>query len=155
MYKYPKIPIIGSEDCKDIFLYDNDIITIEEKVDGGNFSIFLEDNIIHHCTRNRDLTISLDNQTFGSFRMMLPMILKDKLNLDYIYYMEVMQKHTLTYTTFPPFIGLDIRVKKDINGGLGLFLPRKAKEKEFERIGIPVINLIIEKSALFVTKNYQ
>ena len=54
-----------------------------------------------------------------------------------------MQKHTINYgKDIPPFIGLDILPKEGAFGKPPLFLGRTAKEKEFKRIGIPVVPLI-------------
>ncbi|KKK51762.1 hypothetical protein LCGC14_3111670, partial [marine sediment metagenome] len=45
--RYPEIERLGSEDNKDILLFPEDTLVIEEKVDGGNGSFWLEEDGIH------------------------------------------------------------------------------------------------------------
>jgi hypothetical protein len=145
--KFPKIFRLGSEDVRDFMTYGNDQIIIEEKVDGGNGSFWIdEDEAIHVASRNRDLTSEEDEKTFAKQRATLKEILKDKQELiskDYIYYIEWMAKHTISYTKAPDIIGLDIRSKRSmVDGQHGLFLSRTAKEVEFEKLGIEVVPLV-------------
>ncbi len=148
--KYPDIERLGSEDNKDILNYPEDTIVIEEKVDGGNFSMWLdEDNLVHFGSRNRDLTIENDNKIFARQQIQLKEHLLNlenegiKLNLNYIYYLECMQTHTINYTSAPFIIGLDIRLKRAKNEeGEGLFIGREAREQEFNRLKIENVPLI-------------
>lgn len=145
MYKYPDIERLGHEDNKDIFEYPDDNIVIEEKVDGGNGGVWIDDDkIIHFQTRNRDLTTDKDIKTFAVQRASLTEWIKDKeLNPDYIYYVEWMARHTINYTSAPGAIGFDIRLKHMANEeGPGLFIGRDMKEQEFKRLNIPCIPLI-------------
>lgn len=142
--KYPDIERLGHEDNLELFLFQDDIIIVEEKVDGGNGSFWLEDDGIHFGSRNRDLTKENDNKTFQGFQVKLRELLANKkLNPDYIYYIEWMAKHTISYTNAPPFIGIDIRLKRAMNvDDYGLFLARESREQEFERLGIENVPLI-------------
>ena len=45
--KYPDIERLGHEDNKDILNFGEDTLVIEEKVDGGNGSFWLEEDGIH------------------------------------------------------------------------------------------------------------
>jgi hypothetical protein len=136
--KYPKIYRLGHEDNLDILKYGDDFITVEEKIDGGNGSFWLEEDGIHFGSRNRDLTSAKDLKTFGGFQLKLREHLKDKeVNPDYIYYFEWMQKHTITYTRAPFIIGLDIRLRHSaISEGCGMFLGSEGKHTEFKRLEI-------------------
>ena len=147
--KYPKIERLGHEDNKDIFAFPEDSLVIEEKVDGGNGSFWIEPDdtrfgILHFGSRNRDLTSDEDKKTFAKQQIELREHLEGKkLNPDYVYYIEWMAPHTIKYTNSPSFIGVDIRLKRAKNQeGYGLFLGRERKEQEFNELGIEVVPLI-------------
>lgn len=142
--KYPEIERLGSEGNKDILAFNHDTVVIEEKVDGGNGSFWVEDDeTIHFGSRNRDITLENDKKIFAAQQVYLSQILMEnelqgiKLNPDYIYYIEWMQKHTIGYTKVPQVIGLDIRMKHANNEeGFGMFIGRESREQEFDRLGI-------------------
>lgn len=148
--KYPDIERLGHEDNQEILKFQEDTLVIEEKVDGGNGSFWLEeDGIIHFGSRNRDLTLEGDNKMFALYQSQLRSQLEDlekqgiKLNPDYIYYIEWMQKHTISYTKAPIVIGLDIRHKRSMDTeDSGLFISRESKEQEFRRLNIEVVPLV-------------
>lgn len=145
MYKYCDIERLGTPENEGMLSINEDIIEISEKVDGGNGSIFLhEDGTIHECSRNRDLTAEQDNEkTFGEQRKWLREHIKDKLNPDYVYYFEWMQKHTIDYgKEIPGVIGYDIRVKEGAFGKPPMFLQPEQREREFNRIGLPTIKCL-------------
>jgi hypothetical protein len=143
MIKYTDIERLGSEENESIFVYPEDELIIEEKIDGGNSSFFIEDGLIHMCSRNRDLTTDRDEKTFSNQRKYLYHILNGKeLNPDYIYYGEWGMKHTLTYDSLPGFVGFDIRVKTSIDGKAGDFLSYDAMKKEYDRLGIEIVPLL-------------
>lgn len=145
-FKYPEIERLGHEDNRDILLFDEDNIIIEEKVDGGNGSFWLDDDtgLTYEGSRNRNLITDQDEKTFARQRIKLRELLKDKkLNSDYIYYIEWMQKHTINYTNAPEVIGIDIRLKHSAKEeGCGLFLGRETREQEFNRLGIENVPMI-------------
>jgi hypothetical protein len=148
--KYPDIERLGNEDNKDILLFPEDTLVIEEKVDGGNGSFwFDEDSSIHFGSRNRDLTLENDDKAFARQQIQLKEHLEKLnqegigLNVDYVYYIEWMAKHTISYTSAPFVIGLDIRIKHANNQeGFGFFIGRDAKEQEFKRLGIECVPCI-------------
>lgn len=150
--KYPDIERLGSDENKDILLYPEDTLVIEEKVDGGNgqFSVDDASGSIHFGSRNRDLTIENDDKAFKGCRDYLAnhlMAITDRsgirINADYIYYVEWMEKHTINYTNAPRVIGIDIRLKHSKNQeGAGLFLGRDTREAEFDRLGIENVPLV-------------
>lgn len=143
--KYPKIKRLGDEENKDILLFGEDTLVVEEKVDGGNGSFWLEEDGIHFGSRNRDLTAEEDTKAFASFQIALRTQLDAleeagvKINPNYIYYIEWMQKHTIGYgLKIPKIIGLDIRMKHaKFDEGIGLFLGRETRLLEFERLQLP------------------
>ena len=147
--KYIDIERLGHEDNKDIFLSGEDTLVIEEKVDGGNGSFWLEEDGIHFGSRNRDLTIENDTKMFAGLQTQLKdhlfslAIDKVLVNPDYIYYFEWMAKHTISYTSAPFIIGFDIRLRHANNQeGFGMFLGRDAREHEFNRLKIENVPLV-------------
>ena len=148
--KYPDIERLGHDDNREILMFSDDMLFIEEKVDGGNGSFWLEeDGSIHFGSRGRDLTLENDTKIFAMYQSWLRAHLKKleeegiKINPDYFYYIEWMQKHTISYINIPNVIGFDIRLKRAVNEeGFGLFLGREAREQEFNRLRIENVPLI-------------
>lgn len=144
--RYPEIERLGSDDNRDIFLFPEDTLVIEEKVDGGNGSFWLEEDGIHFGSRNRDLTLLGDVKIFAGYQTKLRELLEtqaEKINPDYVYYIEWMQKHTVNYTNAPFIIGLDIRLRYNKDGdGFGLFLGRDTREQEFKRLNIENVPIV-------------
>lgn len=147
--KYIDLERLGHEDNQDIFKYSSDMIVVEEKVDGGNGSMWLEEDGIHFGSRNNDLTSGKNEKIFAMQQIKLKEHLKQleekgiNLNPDYIYYFEWMAKHTIIYTEAPYVIGFDIRLKHSMcSEDYGLFMFRKGREKEFDRLQIENVPLI-------------
>ena len=144
--KYPDIERLGHEDNKDIFLSGEDTLVIEEKVDGGNGSFWLEEDGIHFGSRNRDLTLENDTKMFAGLQKYLRdhfSLIEEVINPNYIYYFEWMTKHTINYINAPPIIGFDIRIKYSNNSeGESLFLGRETREQEFNRLKIVNVPLV-------------
>jgi hypothetical protein len=141
--KYIDIERLDGDENKTILENPEDIIVIEEKVDGGNGCIYLDkDNNLFVCSRNRDLTQEHDEKTFSLQRhLLLKQLKQDKMDRQFYYYIEWMQKHTIFYgDTIPCVIGLDIRPKEGAFGKKPMFLSRQMKEKMFADIGIECVN---------------
>lgn len=141
--KYCDVERFGSEENTEILDCEMDEIVVEEKVDGGNGCFFkASDGSLHVCSRNRDLTAQADGKAFGLQQKWLHAnIDPSKLN-DFYYYFEHMQKHSINYgKDISPVIGLDIRPKTGAFGRPPMFLGRKSKEAEFERLGVPCVSL--------------
>lgn len=142
--KYPDIERLGHDDNRDLLMHEEDTIVIEEKVDGGNGSFWIErDGLIHFGSRNRDLTLENDSKAHERQQIQLREHLQClqeggiAINPDYIYYIEWMAVHTINYTSAPFVIGFDIRMKRAIDeNDYGLFLGRDAREQEFKRLKI-------------------
>lgn len=148
--KYPDIERLGHDDNREILMYGDDTLVIEEKVDGGNGSFWIEeDGLIHFGSRNRDLTIENDDKAFERQHIQLKEHLQKiqeegiKINPDYFYYIEWMAVHTIKYTSVPFVIGFDIRMKRAMNeSDFGLFLGRDTREQEFKRLKIENVPII-------------
>lgn len=156
--KYPKIFRLGNDENEDIFNDPEQEIVIEEKVDGGNGAFWLEQegsdqgnyiNKICFASRTRPLIGGLEN---GQFKSCIKWVIEQHtksveenqsaIDPDYIYYGEYMTAHTLPYDwdNTPRFIGFDILRKEDHT-----FLNRQEKEKEFKRLGLPIVPLVLQK----------
>lgn len=142
--KYPKIERLGSDENREILAFPEDSLVIEEKVDGGNGSFWLEKDGIHFGSRNRDLTKEEDEKAFEKQRLTLQKQLEGKkLNSDYVYYVEYMALHTIKYTNAPDVIAYDIRLKHSMDSkGFGLFIGRDLRAQEFERLGIENVPIV-------------
>lgn len=144
MRKYCDIERGGNIENKAIFDYPDDEIIVEEKVDGGNGCFFVGDGVLHVCSRNRDLTAEKDDKTFSASRKWLVENLDlSKLDANYFYYFEHMQKHSISYEeNAPKVIGFDVIPKEGAFGREPKFLGRTAKEEAFKAIGVPVVALV-------------
>ncbi len=142
--KYPDIERLGHPDNLELLKYGEDSLVIEEKVDGGNGSFWLEKDGVHIGSRNRDLTKEDDKKAFAKQRItLLKLLSKKELNPDYYYYIEWMALHTINYTNVPDLLGFDIRLKRNFEGeGAGLFIGRDKREQEFNRLGIENVPII-------------
>jgi hypothetical protein len=148
--KYDKIKRIGMVETQDIFK-DNDIITIEEKLDGANTSFFVKDGNIIFGSRNQQMTSNEGEDTNVQKMFMACVnyvrdILKDKdLSLlnGKIVYGENMVKHTLNYDweMTPPFVAFDIY---DVETGKYLATNDKmALFEEYQLIPAPIISITL------------
>jgi hypothetical protein len=143
--KYIDIERLGNPENDGIFKNVDDDIVIEEKVDGGNGCIWVEDGVLHIASRNRDLTKEKDEKAFAKTQKYLHSMFAGKvdiLNPDWFYYIEHMVQHTIRYgDKIPLVIGLDIKPKFGAFGKSPLFIGIKAKRDEFERVGIKPVHL--------------
>lgn len=144
--KYPKIFALGKEDVKDIFT-DDDVILIQEKVDGTNMRFFIKDKSIIFGSRTQQLMSNNgeDTNIGKQFKVIIEHIrqrLKGKRLKKfegYIFFGEGMIKHTMSYDweNIPRFLGFDIM---DIE--TGLFLNWITAEKMFKQINLDTVPLI-------------
>ena len=143
--KYPKIRALGSPETEGIF--DGNIV-VQSKVDGANFSFFLDDGKLIFASRNK---IMLDKKDPKSWIGMVPIMSSfercpEKFNPNYIYVGESLQKHSIAYLDIPPFLGYDIW---DIR--TELFLDWKNSKSEFKSLGLNFINVHFEANGNRVT----
>lgn len=143
--KFVDIETLGKSENSCIVTNAEDGIIIEEKVDGGNGSFWVEDGELHVGSRHHDLTLEKDVRTFTKERAELLKILDGKLELinkNYIYYVEWMQKHTVNYNGgITAVVGLDIRLKPLTEDEPSKFLFYNDKVNEFSKLGVPIVAL--------------
>jgi len=138
--RYPKIFGWDKDEVKDIFLDDEDVIVIEEKIDGANFRFMVKDGKLVFGSRRTVLDEDASNRK--NYERMIEYI-KSKFDFDlwemegYIFYGEAMIKHTIMYDydKLPPFIGFDIYTPKG-------WLTHKTKEIMFTSLGIHTVPIL-------------
>ena len=138
--KYTDIERLGTPENDGIFTNPDDEIVVEEKTDGANGNFFIENGIIHVCSRNRDLTKENDEKTFKKQRDATLATLeqhRDKIREGWSYYVEWTYRHTIRYADdIPPAIGLDIKPMEGAFGHTPAFLGSSAKIAAFTELGI-------------------
>lgn len=150
--KYLKIRPLGHEENKDIFNDLDDIITIEEKIDGSNFRFYItQDNKVIIGSRTQQLTSNEGEDTnMNKMFVRCSNFVRDKLNnkdlskyKNMIFYGENCVKHTLSYNweTIPPFLGFDISVD-------GKYLNNKLKREIFDELELPIVPLLYEDTLI-------
>ena len=143
--KYIKIRALGTDETDGIF--DGKIV-VQEKVDGANFSFFLDDDKLIFASRNM---VMIDKKNAGNWKAMFPVTEafnqhKDKFNPNYLYVGESTQKHTISYDLIPGFIGYDIWDEET-----ELFLDWKDTKEIFESLGLEFIHIHFEKDGNKIT----
>lgn len=154
-HKYNKLHRIGKEETKDIFIDGEDIIYIEEKIDGGNFRFMIKDNKIIIGSRTQQLTDNQGedtnmNKMFKRCSDYIRYQLKDKdlTSLeDMVFYGENCVRHTLNYDFdyMPIFLGFDI-LKGD------KYLDWEEKTNIFNKLRLPTVPLISKTKAKDITE---
>jgi hypothetical protein len=157
---YPKIFRVGHKENESIFHDDEDIIIIEEKIDGANFRFILNDGKIIFGSHRQQIVSDIGAKTnvHKNFIKVIKYI-EDTYNINktfwdthlnnkYIFYGEATFKHTLEYNwkTIPLFLGFDIY---DIINEK--FLKNDEKRITFCKMGIVNVPLIIECCAKELT----
>lgn len=113
--KYPKIQNLGHMDTYGI-LTNGGKATVQEKVDGANFSFYVEDGVLWFCSRNQHLKNSDQIEETGipdhwkGVEPVLEAFKRDPHLFDesLICFGESMQKHRIKYDNIPGFIGFDV-----------------------------------------------
>lgn len=141
-HKYKKIYRLGTEETKELVTSANDILYVEEKIDGANARFMVKDKRIIFGSRTQsigDSTKDIDGN-WKRWTEYIKEILKDKtIPEGYIFYGEAMLKHTVSYDfeKHPAFIGFDIfNLKTD------KFLQYPRKKHMFKLLGIELVHLI-------------
>lgn len=143
--KYIKIRALGTDETEGIF---EGTCVVQEKVDGANFSFYVENNKLLVASRNM---VMVDKKNSGNWKAILPVTEaynqhKDKFNPNYLYVGESTQRHTISYTDIPNFIGYDIW-----NDETESFLDWKEAKIEFESIGLSFIHVHFEREGSEIT----
>ena len=144
-FKYKKIYGVGHDENKEIFSDPEDLIVIEEKIDGGNFRFMIKDGNVIIGSRTQQLTSdegedSNMNKMFKRCADFVREQLKDKdlkLLEKRIFYGENCVKHTMNYDwdKIPPYLGFDIYCLEN-----NKFLADK--KMFFEALGLPTVPTI-------------
>lgn len=142
--KYKKIRQLGDEENEDIFTDPNDIIYIQEKVDGGNFRFYVsEKGELIFGSRTQEIDESnKDKKNFIRCINHIREKLKDKDLLEVkglIFYGECMVKHTIGYDweVTPPFSGFDI-----LDTETNLFISAGGMYGTYFNLGLDTVPLI-------------
>lgn len=145
--KYSKIKRLGHEDVADLLSDDNDVLVIQEKIDGANFRFMVsEDGRLIFGSRNNSLGDS-NSQIGGNWKRCVEHVkgiyetLKPLFKKNMIYYGECMSKHSIDYDwdKHPPFIGFDVYdVEKE------KYLDWEDAKKLFEVVGLQFVHVIGE-----------
>lgn len=144
-HKYPKIFALGHEENAEIFNNPDDLIWVEEKIDGANARFMIKDGRIifgsHNCS------IGDDTQEIGGNWKRYTEFVKSKKNLlanikgNYIFYGEAAIKHSINYDwdKMTPFVGFDI-FDLDTNKFISPSIASKMYE-DMEFTFVPILNL--------------
>lgn len=148
--KYNKIYRIGHDETKELLQDKKAIIHVEEKVDGGNFRFYINEECqIIIGSRTQQLT-SNEGQDDNMNKMFLACAnfvrdkLKDKDLTDckgFIFYGENCVKHTINYDweKIPRYLGFDI-----YNIELDEFVDVRTRNEMFEELELDVVPYICE-----------
>lgn len=147
MSKYGKIKLIGHKDNKDIYLSPDDLIVIQEKMDGSNFRFAFNNGVVTFGSRDQVLTEEVQKQKYW---VQAVAYITDKVNYELIegydgfaFYGECLRpKRNILYDQdrIPPFLGFDIM--KD-----GEYLYWKDAKGIFEDMGIGFVPVLGQFSA--------
>jgi len=128
-WKFPKIPAVKAVAGRG--LYEGTELEISEKLDGANFSFFVnESGGLTFRSRNTVLPADAGGSWSHAIKYLRGIHVENPFEVNYIYFGECMTKHTLNYGVTPAFIGY--AVMDFIN-----YLPNW--KPFFENRGIPVV----------------
>lgn len=142
--EYPKIKYLGTKDTQGIFDAPGNVV-IQAKVDGANFSFWIDNGILHFGKHHNDLTdseiLAVSKKTgLKSWKGVEPVINawaenSKRFVKDYIYYGESMNGHRVPYgNQIPGFIGYDV-----FDTTIGQFLDWPNAQVAFKLLGLPFI----------------
>jgi len=160
-HKYTKLRHLGDKETHGL-LTEKGKVVVQSKVDGANFSFFIDHESPHSinglcfCKHSSILSIGEWQARKGDKSWVwkaVPDIIEayeknpDKFKNSLLYYCESMQRHTLTYPdNMPGCIGFDV-----FSLDTKEFLDWKIAKQEFELIGLPFIHVHMEKEACHIT----
>lgn len=144
MKKYPKILRLGHVDTTDILEDKDDIICIQEKVDGANNRVYIGEDKLTFGSRNQIIGSNVDEMP-QMFRRAAEYVIKcvsDSGNMHKYTGLtligECMVKHSINYNwdATPAFIGYDVRNED------GEYLDAMEAKQIFESLGLPFIPIV-------------
>lgn len=129
--KYPKVHRLGKEETDGILLQP---VTIQEKIDGANISIYQRSGVLHCGTRTRELP---EDESFNGFQEAVKgnsqIAMWLSRNPDCILYGEWLVKHTISY---PDEAYRKIYLFDIYNTETKEFWPQEKVEEEAEFLGL-------------------
>lgn len=140
-HKYPKITRYGHRDTERLLENPNDIIYVQEKIDGANFRFMPdEEGKITFGSRNTNLTEAENTKGWTRCIDFITSKIGDKDLRPYancIFYGECCIPHTLKYSwdSIPMFLGFDIM--KD-----GEFLDFEEVVKIYKELDLPMVPML-------------
>ena len=158
--KYDKIQRFGKDEVIELLSNPEDVIYIQEKMDGANFRFYINNNGVPiFGSRTQQLTSNEgeDTNIAKNFTLCVQHVrnkLKDKDLSDYngyIFYGECMVKHTLQYDwdNIPRFLGFDIY--DTVNG---IYLEYPQVEEIYNNLSldiVPLIDIVYAKDIISVS----
>jgi ATP-dependent RNA circularization protein (DNA/RNA ligase family) len=144
--KYPKIFHLGQEDSGLTIENPEDLVVVQEKIDGGNMRFFVREGRVIFGSHTQELAevpdeffklgVEYIRQKLDEHKSFL-----DSLNGAFIFYGEYCVRHSIDYDweKIPRFLGFDIL---DIN--TNQFLDWKKAKEIYENLGITFVPVIKE-----------
>jgi len=137
-HSYPSMFAFGHRATETIFSLP---VTIEEKIDGSQFSFGIIDGVLRLKSKNQELFPPVE----GMFELAVKIVesLRDNLHEGWTYRAEYLQKpkhNCMAYTRVP----VNHLIIFDINTGHEVYLNYADKKKEAERLGFECIPLLFE-----------
>jgi len=157
-HKYHKIKQFGDDENKELLSDPEDIIIIEEKIDGANFRFMIKDGVMIFGSRNNIICegdAELD-KNYKSWKRCVEYVKEKIRRLEImhvegaIFYGECCIRHSMGYNweTMPPFLGFDIYSLKEKR-----FLDWDEKQFIFEKnLGLPLVPLVKKCKAKDIKK---
>lgn len=136
-HSYPSIFALGHRVLVDLLLDD---VTIEEKVDGSQFSFGLFEDGLHCRSKGKEIILDAPEKMF---QKAIETIQKLDLHLGWTYRTEFLAKpkhNTLCYERVPA----NHLIVFDINTGQECYLDYAAKAEECKRIGLECVPLVFQ-----------
>lgn len=147
--KYDKIYQLGHDENKDIFVNPDTEVCLQEKVDGANFRVYINNGKLIFGSRTRQLTDDNgeDVEIEKNFNKAIIFVREKLKNVDltqwnrFTLFMECMTRHTIAYNLdiTPPVIGFDIYQEFE---GETNYLHWNVAKRIFEDFGFEFVPII-------------
>ena len=138
--KYHKIRVLGDDENRGILDAPDDLILIEEKIDGANFRVYIKpDGNMFIGSRNRTLDEKdvADKAWIRCVRFITEKLRDYVPDKDTILFGECCTKHTMNYDfgKMPPYLAFDLKVD-------GKYVDYKEKILMFEDNDLPYVPIV-------------
>ena len=178
--KYPKIKIFGERDNEHLLSVKDDVIYIEEKIDGANFRFYIKNGAVIYGSRTQEYLHSSDAEKIfvRAIDQVTKLVTESFLKKyeGHVFYIENCVPHSLIYnkSKIPVVLGIDIMnpkhlivdyetkvkifndLKMEIVPLVKTILAGEIKESDFENDNIvPMSQFVDKKAEGIVLKNYK